>query len=370
MAASKARLLRAREQLSRAALHIYGDGSGTVPAVIPRVQRLTMYSTCLFCHRSLGSNEVIEHFQVGRRLAYDPAKGRLWVVCQRCQRWNLTPMEERWEAIEECEEKFRSTKLRVSTDNIGLSRLPEGLELIRIGNPLRPELAVWRYGERFSRRRRNALIKVSLGLGAIGAVVVGGAAAGAGLGGFGWLIYKTSQMVVAGNPEKVIARVPVTEDRSVDVRRRHLEGLRLQGAGTGEEWSLMLRHIGGSSLLRGDEAIRAAAAVMPAVNRFGSTSAKVMEAVQLLERSGTPSGAFGDAARHVRLAGETKVRALPEGFRLALEMAANEETERRAMEGELAQLEAAWRQAEEIAEIADNLLVPSGFENLLNRFRR
>ena len=37
-------------------------------------------------------------------------------------------------------------------------------------------------------------------------------------------------------------------------------------------------------------------------------------------------------------------------------MAANEDTERRALEGELAELEAAWREAEEIAEIADNLL--------------
>ena len=40
---------------------------------------------------------------------------------------------------------------------------------------------------------------------------------------------------------------------------------------------------------------------------------------------------------------------------LALEMAANEDTERRAMEGELADLERAWREAEEIAAIADEL---------------
>ena len=40
--------------------------------------------------------------------------------------------------------------------------------------------------------------------------------------------------------------------------------------------------------------------------------------------------------------------------RLALEMAANEENERRAMEGELAHLEMEWRDAEEIAQIADD----------------
>ncbi len=51
----------------------------------------------------------IEHFPVGRRLAFDAAKGRLWVVCHHCGRWNLSPLEERWEAIEECERLFRGT---------------------------------------------------------------------------------------------------------------------------------------------------------------------------------------------------------------------------------------------------------------------
>ena len=60
-----------------------------------------MYSTCLFCAGSLGRNDVIERLPVGRRVAFDPSKGRLWVVCPRCARWNLTPFEERWEALEE-----------------------------------------------------------------------------------------------------------------------------------------------------------------------------------------------------------------------------------------------------------------------------
>src|SRR5512140_1918048 len=104
-----------------------------------------MYSTCIFCHSHLGANDSIEHFPVGRRLAFDAAKGRLWVVCRRCERWNLTPLEERWEAIEQCERLFRGTKLRVSTDNVGLARTADRLELVRIGSPQRPEMAAWRY---------------------------------------------------------------------------------------------------------------------------------------------------------------------------------------------------------------------------------
>ena len=46
---------------------------------------------------------------------------------------------------------------------------------------------------------------------------------------------------------------------------------------------------------------------------------------------------------------------LPQADRLALEMALHEESERRALEGELAALEATWREAEEIAQIADVL---------------
>lgn len=80
-----------------------------------------MYSTCLFCHRPLGSNEVVEAFPVGRRLAFDQRQGRLWVVCRKCEKWNLTPLEERWDAIESCERLFRDTRKRVSTDHIGLA---------------------------------------------------------------------------------------------------------------------------------------------------------------------------------------------------------------------------------------------------------
>jgi len=122
-----------------------------------------LYSTCLFCHAGLGSNEVIETFPVGKRLAFDAEKGRLWAVCPRCGRWNLTPLEERWEAVEACERRFRGTVLRTSTDNIGLTRLREGLDLIRVGRPLRPELASWRYARTFQRRWiKHAAVTVGL----------------------------------------------------------------------------------------------------------------------------------------------------------------------------------------------------------------
>ena len=61
--------------------------------------------------------------------------------------------------------------------------------------------------------------------------------------------------------------------------------------------------------------------------------------------------------------------ALTPEFRLSLEMALHEEQERRALDGELAQLEQAWRDAEEIARIADELLLPEAVSDWLARQR-
>ena len=47
-----------------------------------------MFSTCLFCHGRLGKNEVVEHFPVGSRLAFDGARGRLWACVPR-----MSPVE-------------------------------------------------------------------------------------------------------------------------------------------------------------------------------------------------------------------------------------------------------------------------------------
>jgi hypothetical protein len=60
---------------------------------------------------------------------------------------------------------------------------------------------------------------------------------------------------------------------------------------------------------------------------------------------------------------------LDDAERVALEMAANEETERRAARGELDLLENAWREAEEIAHIADNLFLPTGVEERIEEYR-
>ena len=50
-------------------------------------------------------------------------------------------------------------------------------------------------------------------------------------------------------------------------------------------------------------------------------------------------------------------------------MAAHEESERLALEGELSVLEAAWKDAEEIAAIADDLFLPPEIEERIRKGR-
>ena len=331
-----------------------------------------MYSTCLFCHAHLGANEVLERFPVGRRLAFDPARGRLWVVCRKCGRWNLTPLEERWEAIEDAERLFRGTRMRVSTDQIGLAKLSEGLELVRIGHPERPEFAAWRYGDQFGRRRRATLIQVGLGLGALGALVVGGAAAGVGVGGFGYWAWQLGDRIVRGSPDRTIARLAAPSGTPLTVRRKHLRHLKLLDDGGGR-WRLGVPHRRHLVEFEGEEALRIAGQLLPAVNRFGGTRDQVSAAVRLLLEEPDPMRYFGRAATGAwsgAAPDRGRLAALPETVRLALEMAAHEEIERRVLEGELAGLEAAWREAEEIAAIADDMFLPQSVTDFLERNRK
>ncbi|HEU4786256.1 MAG TPA: hypothetical protein VFS57_02575, partial [Gemmatimonadaceae bacterium] len=264
-----------------------------------------MYATCLFCHRDLGRNETFETFPIGRRLAFDTAKGRLWVVCSHCERWNLSPLEERWEAIEHAERLYRDTRRRVATDNIGLAKLRDGTTLVRIGEPLRPEFAAWRYGDQFGRRRRRQLLMAGAGLGALGAIIAGGAVVGVGIGGFGWLISRAGIGIVRGNPETVVARIKAPNGETLRVRRRHLLETSIE-PGTDGPLAVNLRYAGGSSRFEGEQAMHVASRIVPAANRFGGSKATVAQAVDAIEHAGSPEGFLDTLAQAGRISTLTR----------------------------------------------------------------
>jgi hypothetical protein len=147
-------------------------------------------------------------------------------------------------------------------------------------------------------------------------------------------------------------------------------------------WHLHVRHHFGHVEYKGAEARRMLASLMVRVNRSGGSDALVQDAVTEVQRL-PRDGIIRDIAeqserfwsvdagrirafenRVWRVRGEKPpinrggLSHLAPARRLALEMALHEVTEQRVLEGELAELEAAWREAEEIAGIADGLLVP------------
>lgn len=318
-----------------------------------------MYTTCMFCNRSLGANEVVEHFPVGRRLAFDSSRGRLWVVCRKCERWNLTPMEERWEAVETCERLFRQTRVRVSSENVGLARHREGLELVRIGDPLREEFAAWRYGDQFGRRRKKAVL-YGVGAAAVfGTLVVGGAATGVLSGA---VLSQSGNMLNLWMNGRTRVKLRTDDGRVIKLKNHDLLGTRLRAPGGGVGFRLQVRKGKKKEWFDGAEAERHVGLIMPAMNRMGGKERVVRDAVSEIEEHGHPDVFLMDLVHGDRFTDKKGVpgyvNKMPKPTQLALEMALHEERERRALEGELWLLERAWEEAEEIAAISDDLLLP------------
>jgi hypothetical protein len=165
--------------------------------------------------------------------------------------------------------------------------------------------------------------------------------------------------------ERPVARVRIG-DRKLHVRVKHLRDSKLVTESVGDEPVLDLAHDHGRETIEGPAAMRVAASLLARTNVSGGSTSDVREAVRRIEAVGDPAHFFVEASRLSRRSGGrvmAKMRSigalnLSPIERLALEMAMHEETERRALEGELALLEQAWRDAEEVAGIADSLFLP------------
>lgn len=338
-----------------------------------------MISECFFCSDKLESNPDIENCPSGRRLAFDARVGRLWIVCGSCGRWNLTPAEDRWEAIEDCERRFRGSRVRLCTDEIGMARLPSGLDLVRIGSPVLPEFAAWRYGTQLLRRRMwsgpKQLVKTLAWPGAIatGAVIAAslgtmGAAAWVGAAAYAMHRYR----------RRPALEVPLESGGTLALAQEQIQHAELiRAEDESEQWAMWVGCEPEDAppearveytatgepraLLTGNDGRTAAALILPSVNPLGGDGQMVQAAVGWIQAVGGPSQALHVFARSrlVRSPFDTQERSLvslhPEA-RLALEMALHEDEEQRALRGELTILRWAWKREEVLASIADNML--------------
>jgi len=349
-----------------------------------------MYRHCPSCTRDLGANEALENFPVGRRLAFDLDRGRLWVLCPRCRAWNLAPIEERWEAVEEAEIRFEKAEQGLATEHVALGRLADGTELIRIGEAAAPELAGWRYAKRIDARYRKARwVERATGVGwflwASGGYTLLAPAAPlvvAGTLGYGaWarIRGRKNQLEIprhggepGGPPPRILKPGELAKAVLVPA----------PGGGPEDAWRLRVRSFGYRPLdIPPELRNRALRLALLELNRQIGKPDHVRRALDRVVDAGDPERVPALAARSLAegraweshlgrpWGNRFALQAADPVMRLALEIAANDEVERIALEGELHLLELEWREAEELAAISDELLVPDWVRRRIEGWR-
>ncbi len=376
-----------------------------------------MYSTCIHCQSALGENALIETLPIGRRIAFDASTGRLWVVCKQCARWNLVPFESRWESIEAGEKLYRDSTQRMSTGEIGLAKTREGTELVRIGEPLRPEMAAWRYGSQLSRRRwqyatttgpLSALLGIAsqvpmwnlshsgsvlnLALSVAGAIGISSVAS---VAAHRYLSANTQSTLPLRDQTAYVTRLMVaqiivqpTEDNGVTVWvpivRRPVESYhplhRLMmlptflrerlGGDSGGAWKADFDAATHFTKVDPEDQPRALRQILPVLHEQGAGSRMIEDATTHLSMRGVTASQllFGGRDKWERME-RARLHNVSKPRRLALEMLVHEDSERRWLAGELLDLEHEWRKADAIAEIADGLLRDPAVEAELTRLK-
>ncbi|HWG16516.1 MAG TPA: hypothetical protein VN678_01550, partial [Acidobacteriaceae bacterium] len=272
------------------------------------------------------------------------------------------------------------------------ARVSEGLELVRVGDPQRPEMAAWRYGDQFGKRRQRYYMIAGGGAVVAAALFSGYAAFGLYVGGGVPALNFAAQALGHARNRRIVARVP-TPDGVVNVAKSHLAQAKIiRSSESG--WQLSLTHQRRATPgvykwyeydpraarrkdtvnLEPRDALPALAALLPAVNGAGGTRRHVQTAVELVEEAGNATRLLNTAASFAMKHGwnptmQGRLSNIPLEARLALEMITHEDDERRALEGELAALEERWKEAEEIAEISDNMFLPSSITDWMSRIR-
>jgi hypothetical protein len=328
-----------------------------------------MFTRCLVCHSPFPPNESLEHFPHGLRIAFDPGKGRLWAVCRECKRWTLAPIEERWEALEELEKLVRDkARLLSQTENIALLRA-ERIEIVRVGRANLAEQAWWRYGRELVRRKQTYKSLSVAGAVGVGAAIWGGMAVGGMSLLAAWILWDNIPNKIpdaarwfrfggdAWRGRSVCPRCGHAFRRVSYKRRESLILLPSENPEDSTSLAYQCPRCGdfreGGLQLRGREAEHTLRRVLAYHHFAGASERQVSDATRLIQEAGTPEALTRVLVRNGKRLGD-----LGQTGGFALEIAANESSEQRLLELELAELEAHWKAEEELAAIIDGELTP------------
>ena len=328
-----------------------------------------MFAHCFVCHAPFPRAGVVEHFPLGRRVAYDPERGRLWAVCDACGGWTLAPIEERWEALDELEQvvtrRTRRARFAGKTDNIALFRVGSA-NIIRVGKTTLIEEAAWRYGQPPSLKRDGADPFAPRPLG-LGETLLGAA-----------YILRTSLSGAHRAHRKGAVRRWVRFGDTAWRGQRDCKacGFVLKRLSYFDCRVMILKDAGDEALtpslvrpcprcrdetegglhLEGVSAEHTLRRVLAHSQDRGVPHSHLRAAGSLIDYGGGPAGISSILARYGRYLGE-----LPITSAVAVRVLANEAYEQRMLNLEAAAVERRWREEEELAAIIDGDLthVPS-----------
>ena len=324
-----------------------------------------MFRSCGFCDASFDGDGGPSGLGVGRRIAFDEWKGRLWVVCPRCSRWNLTPFDDRLERIEAVARAASQGRVAASTNQVSLIRW-QRYDFVRVGTPPRVELATWRYGERLRTRQRERMkVVVPLTVAAIGLGIAANVAAGGGFGVVVWNIHRIADWMylrMVGGRKVTMIETPICAHcgTPMQLRARHVQHARVV-PDRHADMAVVLscprcRHEGAQ--ITGTEAIQVLRQGLTYLNIRRGGRRRAEDAAREVDQVGGADRLVRDIAQR-----ELTLRSLRPERGLAFEMAVDERAE-------VEELERQWKEAEEIADIADGMLSTSTeVENELRRLK-
>jgi hypothetical protein len=336
-----------------------------------------LFTRCLICQSSFDENESLEHLPRGDRIAYDPVRGRLWLICRACRRWSLAPLETRWEALEELEKLVRD-KARLLSQTANIALLKAGrLEIVRVGRAQLAEEAWWRYGRELRDRRATAKKLSVAGTVATGAVFAGSwATGGVSLIGM-WLLlnhvpdsFTNAARWLRFGRHAWHGRQPCARCghlfRALPFDERGSVYLLPQSGDAGLALTYRCPRCGeyeeGGLILRGRQAERTLRRVLAYQHFSGASERRIRSATRLIEEAGSAR----DVTRIVVKEGR-RLADIQRTGAIALEIAASDAAEQRLLELELAELESHWREEEALAEIIDGELTPFPLLETLRR---
>jgi hypothetical protein len=321
---------------------------------------LFVFAHCLYCDRPFRA--AFGELASGRRIAYDPGRHRLWLVCDGCHRWNLVPEESRASALHALERLARDEgRVLARTANVELLHA-RGFLLLRVGRTGRQEQAWWRYGREL-RRRRHLYESRGARLSAYSFAAVASLSESVGLTDTGLRIAWDAAPIA----DILRWRHFGTAAWRGRLRCVHCQSVLLALRFDLSWWIHPLHEPDGSIALgvpcdrcdpwtpekvyriTGQDARHALRRVLAYQNVAGASDRMLGEAVGEIDASGS-------AAWRLLPARRASLWRLGPVRRLALEILANEEAEQERTHAQAAALEATWRQENEIAEIIDREL--------------